>query len=216
MDRKFRQEVKKETADLNDSIDQMELTNIYCMYVCILYESHSVASDALQPHGLYIPWNFPGQNSEVGSLSLLHGIFPTQGLNPGAPHCREVLYQLSHKGSPRILEWVVYPFSSGSSWLRNQNGVSCTAGNFLKNLISIIIIIFYTLQYCIGFAIHKHASITDVHVFQSWTPLPSPSPYHPSGSSQCTSPKLPISAGNTLPTITSQMDLPNRILYPKQ
>ena len=115
MDRKFRQEVKKETADLNDSIDQMELTNIYCMYVCILYESHSVASDALQPHGLYIPWNFPGQNSEVGSLSLLHGIFPTQGLNPGAPHCREVLYQLSHKGSPRILEWVVYPFSSGSS-----------------------------------------------------------------------------------------------------
>ena len=41
-------------------------------------------------------------------------IFPTQGLNPGFPHCRQILYQLSHKGSPRILEWVAYPFSGGS------------------------------------------------------------------------------------------------------
>ena len=41
------------------------------------------------------------------------GIFPTQGLNPGLPHCRQILYQLSHKGSPRILEWVDYPFSRG-------------------------------------------------------------------------------------------------------
>ena len=49
MDRKFRQESKKETADLNNTIEQMDLTNIYCMYVCILYESHSVASDALRP-----------------------------------------------------------------------------------------------------------------------------------------------------------------------
>jgi len=48
----------------------------------------------------------------VGSFSLLQGIFPTQGWNPGLPHCRQILYQLSHKGSPRILEWVAYPFSS--------------------------------------------------------------------------------------------------------
>ena len=41
----------------------------------------------------------------MGSLSLLQGIFPTQGLNPGLPHCRQILHQLSHKGSPRILEW---------------------------------------------------------------------------------------------------------------
>ena len=52
------------------------------------------------------PWNSPGQNTEVDSLSLLQGIFPTQGSNPGLPHCRRVLYQLSHKGSPRILEWI--------------------------------------------------------------------------------------------------------------
>ena len=56
-----------------------------------------------------------GQNTGVGSCSLLQGISPTQGLNPGLPHCRWILYQLSHKGSPRILEWVAYPFSSGSS-----------------------------------------------------------------------------------------------------
>ena len=60
------------------------------------------------------PWNSPGQNAGVGSLSLLQGIFPTQGLNPGLPHCRPILYQLSHKGRPRILEWVAYPFSSES------------------------------------------------------------------------------------------------------
>ena len=57
-------------------------------------------SDSLQPHGLYSPWNSPGQNTEVGSHSLLQGIFPTQG----HPHCGQILYQLSHKGSPRIVE----------------------------------------------------------------------------------------------------------------
>ena len=72
-------------------------------------ESCSVVSASLQPHGLYSPWNSPGQNTGVSSLSLLQGIFPTQGLNPGLPDCRQILYQLSHKGSPRILEWVAYP-----------------------------------------------------------------------------------------------------------
>ena len=71
------------------------------------------------PHGPYSPWNSPGQNTGVGSLSLLQGIFPTQGSNPGLPHCRQILYQLSHRGSPRTLEWVAYPFSRGSSWPRN-------------------------------------------------------------------------------------------------
>ena len=47
-----------------------------------------------------IPWNSPGQNTGVGSLSLLEGIFPAQGLNPGLLYCRLILYQLSHKGSP--------------------------------------------------------------------------------------------------------------------
>ena len=67
------------------------------------------------------------------SLSLLQGIFPTQGLNPGLPNCRLILYQLSHQGSPRILEWVAYAFSRGSSWPRNQTGVSCVTGRFFTN-----------------------------------------------------------------------------------
>ena len=63
-------------------------------------ESHSIMSDSLRSHGLYHPWNSPGQNTRVGSPSLLQGIFPTQGSNPGLPHCRQILYQLSHKESP--------------------------------------------------------------------------------------------------------------------
>ena len=61
---------------------------------------HSVGSDSLRPHALYGQWNSPGQNTGVGSLSLLQGIFPTQGSNPGLPHCRRILYQLSYEGSP--------------------------------------------------------------------------------------------------------------------
>ena len=81
-------------------------------------ERCSVVSDSVRPHGLYSLWNSPGQNTGVGSLSLLQGIFPTQGSNPGLPHCR-LLYQLSHKRSPRIVEWIAYPFSSTSSQPRN-------------------------------------------------------------------------------------------------
>ena len=55
---------------------------------------------ALGAHGLYSPWNSPGQNAGVGSLSLLRGIFASQESNPGLPHCRLILYKLSHKGSP--------------------------------------------------------------------------------------------------------------------
>ena len=52
-------------------------------------ESCSVMSDSLWPHGLYSPWNSPGQNTGVGSLSFLQGIFPTQGSNPGLIHVKE-------------------------------------------------------------------------------------------------------------------------------
>ena len=62
-------------------------------------ESLSLMSYSLRPHGLYSPWNAPGQNTGVDSLSLLQGIFPTQGSNPGLPHCKHIFYQLSHKGS---------------------------------------------------------------------------------------------------------------------
>ena len=49
------------------------------------------------------------------------------------PGCKRILYQLSHEGSPRIMEWVAYPFSSRSSRLRNQIRVSCIAGGFFTS-----------------------------------------------------------------------------------
>ena len=61
-------------------------------------------------YGILRPWNSPGQNTGVGSLSLLQGILPTQGSNLGLPNCRQILYQLSHKGSPEIDTISIWPF----------------------------------------------------------------------------------------------------------
>ena len=80
-------------------------------------ESLSTVSDSLRPRGLYSPCNSLSKNTGVGSLSLLQGIFPTQGSDPGLPHCGWILYQLSHKNT-----------GVGSSWPRNWTGVSCIAG----------------------------------------------------------------------------------------
>ena len=91
-------------------------------------ESCSVVSDSLRPHGLHGPWDSPGQNTGVGSLSLLQGIFPTQGWNPGLLHWRWILHHVSHKVSPRILEWAAFPFSRGSSRPRDRTRVSRIAG----------------------------------------------------------------------------------------
>ena len=87
----------------------------------------------LQSHGLCSPWNSPGQNTGVGSRSLLQGIFPTHGSNPGLLHCRQILYQLNHQRSPRILEWVAYPFSCRSPWPWNRTRVSCITGGFFTS-----------------------------------------------------------------------------------
>ena len=75
-----------------------------------------------------------GKNTGVGFHALLQGIFPTQELSLGHLQWRQILYHLSHEGSPRILEWVTYPFFRGSSWPRNWNRVSCIAGGFFNPL----------------------------------------------------------------------------------
>ena len=72
-----------------------------CVFCVCGVKSSSVVSYSLQPHGvqptrLLCPWNSPGQNTRVGSCSLLRGIFPTQGSNPGLPHCRQIFYHPSH------------------------------------------------------------------------------------------------------------------------
>ena len=77
--------------------------------------------------------NSSGQNTIVDNHSLLQGDLPNPGSNPGLLHYGPILYQLSHKRSPRILEWVTYPFSSGPSWPMNRTEVSCIAGRFFTN-----------------------------------------------------------------------------------
>ena len=77
----------------------------------------------------FVHGDSPGKNTRVGCPALFQGIFPTQGSNPGLLQCRWVLYHLSHKRSPRTLEWVAYPFSRGSS----QPRISCIAGGFFTN-----------------------------------------------------------------------------------
>ena len=96
-------------------------------------ESHSAVSDSLQSHGLYGPWNSPGQNPGVGSPSLLsRGSSQPREQNPGLPHCRRILYQLSHKGSPTTevgsLSLLQQIFPS-----QELNRVSCIAGGFFTN-----------------------------------------------------------------------------------
>ena len=116
-------------------------------------------SDSLRPHGLHSPWNSPGENTGVGSLSLLQRNFPTQESNPGLLHCRWILYQLSCLGSlikiaqscplsrvwffvtPWMIEsvefsrsgyceWVAFPFFRGSSKPRDWTQVSHTVVRF--------------------------------------------------------------------------------------
>ena len=83
---------------------------------------------------LLCPWDFPGQNTGVGCHSLLQGIFPAQGLNPGLLHCRQILYRLSHQGRankvverlivyssiPRVHVFSVSCVTNGALWLHTQ------------------------------------------------------------------------------------------------
>ena len=105
-------------------------TGVGCHFLlqCLKVKSESEVAQSCST--LCDPKASPGQNTGGGSLSLLQGIFPTQGLNPSFPHFRQILYLLSHQGSPRKLEWVDYPFFRRSSQPRNWNLVSCIAGRF--------------------------------------------------------------------------------------
>ena len=97
----------------------------FSVCVCLVIQSCPTLCDPVDcsPPGFSVHGDSPGKNTRVDCHALLQGIFPTQGSNPVLLHCRWILYQLSHKGIPRILEWVAYPFSRGSSWSRNRTGV---------------------------------------------------------------------------------------------
>ena len=98
------------------------LVTLSCVTLCDLMDC--------SPPGSSVHGDCPGKNTRVGCHAILQGIFPTQGSNPGLPHCRQILYDLSHQGSPRIMEWVACPFSRGSSPSRNRTRISHIEGRF--------------------------------------------------------------------------------------
>ena len=112
-----------------------EIPAQHLFLLCLVTEPCLTLCDSMDcsPPGSSVCGDSPSKNTRVGCHALLQGIFPTQGSNLGFPHCRRILYHLSHQGSPRILEWVDYPFSRGSSLPRNQTGVSCIADRFFTS-----------------------------------------------------------------------------------
>ena len=143
------------------------------------------------------PWNSPGQNTGVGSLSLLQGIFPTQGLNAGLPHCRWILYQLSHKGSP--IKWTVQ-FSS----VAQSCPTLCDPMNYST----------------LGLPVHHHVpEFTQTHVhrvgdaIQPSHPLSSPFPPAPNPSQHQSLPmsQLFTSGGQSIGVSASASVLPMNI-----
>ena len=82
------------------------------------------------PPGTSVHGDSPGYWSGCHALP---GILPTEWSNTGLPHCSQIPYHLRNPGSPRILAWVTYPFSRGSSWLRNPTWISCIVGDFFTS-----------------------------------------------------------------------------------
>ena len=83
-------------------------------------------SDSLRPHGHQAPLSmgFSRQEYWSGCHFLLQGIFPTQGSNPGLPHCRQILYQLSHQGSPQVHLYMQIFFNTMCTMFRIQGWLS--------------------------------------------------------------------------------------------
>ena len=90
--------------------------------LCLVTQSCPALCDPMDcsPPGSSVHGDSPGKNTRMSCHVLLQGIFPIQRSNTGLLHCRQILYHLSHQGSPRILQWIAYPFSRGSSKPRNQ------------------------------------------------------------------------------------------------
>ena len=105
-------------------------------------DSRSVVTNSLRPHGLYSPWNSPGQNTAVGGLSLLQGIFPTQGSHPGLLRCRQILYQLSHQGSPSYTGKQSLNYSTAKEVPREKNFLK---GDSSQELGSVGLLFFFFL-----------------------------------------------------------------------
>ena len=106
-----------------------EAFQVWYAVLCLVAQLCPTLCDPMDysPQGSSVHGDSPDKYIGVGYHALLQGLFPTQGSNPGLPHCRQIIYQLSHQRSPRILEWVAYPVSRGSSQTRNRTAASCIA-----------------------------------------------------------------------------------------
>ena len=104
----------------------------YSSVLCLVTQSCLTLCNPMDysPPGSSLQGDSVGRNIGVGCHALLQGIFQSQRLNPGLPHYKQILYPLSHQGTPRILEWVAYPFCRGSSQARNWTRVSCISCGF--------------------------------------------------------------------------------------
>ena len=121
-----------------------------------LSESRSVMSNSLRLHGLYSPWNSPGQNTAVSSLFPSSGDIPNPGIEPRSLALQVDSLPGEPHGSPRILEWVAYPFSSRSSHPGIEPGSPALQVDSLptgkhKCLLKMIVKVagFKALQWCI-------------------------------------------------------------------
>ena len=103
-----------------------------CVCVCVFVwsERHPVVSNCLWPHGLYSPWNSPDQNTVVGSLSLLQGIFPNPGIEPRSPSLQVDSLLAEPQRKPKNTGVGSLSLLQQSSWPRDGTGVSCIAGWF--------------------------------------------------------------------------------------
>ena len=95
----------------------MEINILVQFTVMMVTESHSVVSNSLRPYGRYCPWNSSGQNTGVGNLPLFPGDLPNLGVELRSPTL-QILYQLSHKGKPMMVN-VVFSITGGSSLIRD-------------------------------------------------------------------------------------------------
>ena len=107
-------------------------------HLCWAVLSRSVQSDSLWSSGLSLPGSSvhgdsPGKHTGVCYHALLQGNLPNPGVETRSPSLQQILYQLSHQGRPRIVDWVAYPFSRGSSQPSNQTRVSCIASRFFTS-----------------------------------------------------------------------------------
>ena len=108
------------------------------------------------------PWSrdFPGMNTGVGCHSLLQGIFPTQGLNTGLLHCRQIFYHVSHQGSSiYLLDKILYPklnsWSNHPTILNSNSSLMIQTKNLEVDLNSSLIFPIQSSKYILTWSLFK-------------------------------------------------------------